>query len=224
MSVAITEACVTCGACLWECPTEAISAGDPRPVVDPFRCTECFGTFAESQCIVVCPVDAIAVTAEPPDALAARFRRVLPDRLPVDTDLWRRIDRRPRRSALGGPRGPVPAASPARPRPGGRGGSPLAAAAAVSRSAPAIWDRVDGEVLVCHTGTGEFFTLNAVGSFIWDQCDGIAGRRLLERVCAAYRDDDKAPIVAAVEEFVTFLAEAGLVTVAADDHLDESGG
>lgn len=45
MSVAIHETCVTCGACVWECPTEAISAGDPRPVVDETSCTECYGFF-----------------------------------------------------------------------------------------------------------------------------------------------------------------------------------
>jgi len=65
MSVRIDERCVTCGACVWECPTEAISPGAPRPIVDESACTECYGFFGESQCVVVCPVDAICVSAEP---------------------------------------------------------------------------------------------------------------------------------------------------------------
>jgi len=96
MSVRITEACVTCGACLWECPLEAISPGDKRPVVDANACTECYGFFGESQCIVVCPVAAIVVDPEPVETLAARVAHIHPDRKPQDTWIWRRI-------GLGGP-------------------------------------------------------------------------------------------------------------------------
>lgn len=91
MSVAITETCVTCGACVWECPTEAISPGDPRPVVDEGSCTECYGFFAESQCAVVCPVDAIRPSAEAVQELEVRFRRLHPARAMQDTWVWRRL-------------------------------------------------------------------------------------------------------------------------------------
>ena len=73
MAVRIVENCVSCGACLWECPTEAITPGSARPVVDEARCTECYGFFGESQCVVVCPVDSIVVIPELVDDLAARF-------------------------------------------------------------------------------------------------------------------------------------------------------
>ena len=91
MSVEITSACVTCGACVWECPNEAISPGAPRPVVDETLCTECYGFFGESQCVVVCPVDALLVTPEDTDQLAQRFERLHPGRRPEDTWVWRRI-------------------------------------------------------------------------------------------------------------------------------------
>lgn len=91
MSVQINERCVTCGACLWECPTEAISAGDPRPVVNEDSCTECHGFFGESQCIVVCPVEAIVVKPEPVESLIDKFARTFPDRQAQDTWIWRRL-------------------------------------------------------------------------------------------------------------------------------------
>ncbi|HEX8860433.1 MAG TPA: 4Fe-4S binding protein [Actinomycetes bacterium] len=91
MAVFITDECVTCGACLWECPTEAIAPGDPRPVVDPELCTECLGFFGESQCAVVCPVHAIALRHESEEALAGRYARLYPAREPQDTWIWRRL-------------------------------------------------------------------------------------------------------------------------------------
>jgi ferredoxin len=97
VGVRITDRCVTCGACEWECPAEAISPGSRGPEVDPAACTECYGFFGESQCIVVCPVDAIVVDQEPVDALRQRFARTHPGRRPDDTWIWRRI-------------GPIPAA------------------------------------------------------------------------------------------------------------------
>lgn len=58
MALIITEDCVSCGACLPECPNNAISEGSPY-VIDPNLCTECVGFFNEPQCVAVCPVDCI---------------------------------------------------------------------------------------------------------------------------------------------------------------------
>ena len=91
MSVTITQQCITCGACEWECPNEAILPGAPRPVVDEHRCTECYGFFGESQCVVVCPVAAIVVRSEEIAVLAERFSRMHPQRDVQDTWIWRRI-------------------------------------------------------------------------------------------------------------------------------------
>jgi ferredoxin len=91
MSVRINDKCVACGACIWECPTEAITPGDPRPRVNEESCPECFGYFGESQCIVVCPVGAIVVTVESTDELRTKYVRIEPTRAPQDTWIWRRI-------------------------------------------------------------------------------------------------------------------------------------
>ena len=91
MSAAITSACIACGACVWECPNEAIVPADPRPVVEAERCTECAGWFGESQCAVVCPADAITAGTEPLAELTARFAALHPGRPPVDLDIWRRL-------------------------------------------------------------------------------------------------------------------------------------
>lgn len=58
MAYMITEDCILCGSCEVECPNEAISEGDITYVIDPERCTECVGFFDESQCVLVCPVEA----------------------------------------------------------------------------------------------------------------------------------------------------------------------
>jgi ferredoxin len=91
MSVVISDACVMCGACEWECPSEAISPGMHKPTVDKNRCTECYGFFGESQCIVVCPVGAITVKPEPLSALRIRFESLDNDRAPQNIWIWRRI-------------------------------------------------------------------------------------------------------------------------------------
>ncbi len=53
MAHKITEECINCGACVDECPEEAISEGDETHVIDPEKCTDC------GSCVEVCPVEAI---------------------------------------------------------------------------------------------------------------------------------------------------------------------
>lgn len=45
--------CTACGACIDECPVEAISEGDVYSI-DPDTCTDC------GACADVCPVEAIS--------------------------------------------------------------------------------------------------------------------------------------------------------------------
>jgi len=61
MALMITDDCTACGACLDVCPNDAIIKGDPIYVINPNLCTECAGYFIESQCVSLCPVDAIIV-------------------------------------------------------------------------------------------------------------------------------------------------------------------
>jgi ferredoxin len=56
MALLINEECTACDACRPVCPNEAISAGSPAYVIDPFKCTECVGAEDEPQCRLVCPV------------------------------------------------------------------------------------------------------------------------------------------------------------------------
>jgi ferredoxin len=60
MAYKIKDDCISCGACESECPNAAISEGDTTFVIDPAKCTECVGSYAESKCAEVCPVGAPA--------------------------------------------------------------------------------------------------------------------------------------------------------------------
>ena len=54
MAHVISDECISCGACVDECPVEAISEGDDKYEIDPELCTDC------GACVEVCPVDAIS--------------------------------------------------------------------------------------------------------------------------------------------------------------------
>ncbi|MBF0362684.1 MAG: 4Fe-4S binding protein [Oligoflexia bacterium] len=53
MAYKTTEDCVTCGACVSECPVSAISEGSDRYVIDANTCTDC------GSCADACPAGAI---------------------------------------------------------------------------------------------------------------------------------------------------------------------
>lgn len=54
MAYVISDECTNCAACESVCPTEAISAGDGKYVIDAAACTDC------AACESTCPVEAIA--------------------------------------------------------------------------------------------------------------------------------------------------------------------
>ena len=53
MAYVITDACVSCGTCAGQCPTEAISEGDSIHVIDADTCVSC------GSCADACPTGAI---------------------------------------------------------------------------------------------------------------------------------------------------------------------
>jgi len=86
MAMIITDECISCGACIDECPNEAIEEGDEFSVIDPEKCTQCVGCFDEPQCIEVCPVDAIELdpeNEETKEELLAKFKKLNPDKEPA---------------------------------------------------------------------------------------------------------------------------------------------
>ncbi len=52
MAYLINDDCISCGACVPECPVSAISEGDDKMVIDDSICVDC------GACANVCPVDA----------------------------------------------------------------------------------------------------------------------------------------------------------------------
>jgi len=80
MALLITDECINCDVCAPECPNDAISMGELIFVIDPGRCTECVGHFAQPQCQEVCPVDCILPdpdVAESKDQLEVKYRALM---------------------------------------------------------------------------------------------------------------------------------------------------
>ncbi len=85
MALMITDECINCGACVPECPNEAISEGEDIFIIDPDKCTECVGWYDEPQCVQVCPVDCIVDDPdhrETKEQLLEKFKKLHPDKEP----------------------------------------------------------------------------------------------------------------------------------------------
>ncbi len=67
MAVKITDTCISCGACIDECPVEAIVDDDDNPTgegiyyVYPDKCVECVGHHDEPACATACPTEGCIV-------------------------------------------------------------------------------------------------------------------------------------------------------------------
>ena len=73
MAVRITDLCISCDACLDECPTGSIVDADDNPLeediyyVNPATCTECIGDHDTPACQAACPTDGCIVWDLPYD-------------------------------------------------------------------------------------------------------------------------------------------------------------
>jgi ferredoxin len=79
MALIITHECINCDVCEPVCPNQAITQGVEIYEIDPARCTECVGHFAEPQCVKVCPVHCIPLDPahdETQEQLMDKFRRL----------------------------------------------------------------------------------------------------------------------------------------------------
>ncbi len=71
----ITDECINCDVCEPECPNQAIYLGPEIYEINPDKCTECVGHFAEPQCVQVCPVACIPVNPLRPETQAMLWQK-----------------------------------------------------------------------------------------------------------------------------------------------------
>jgi ferredoxin len=75
MAVVITDTCINCGACIDECPVEAIVDEDDNPTgeetyyVYEDKCVECVGHFDTPACAESCPTEGCIQWGEPKDGM-----------------------------------------------------------------------------------------------------------------------------------------------------------
>lgn len=83
MAVFITDICINCGACIDECPVEAILDEDDNPTeqdsyyVQPEVCVECVDHNDEPACAEACPTEGCIVWSAKVDG--APFREDIAD-------------------------------------------------------------------------------------------------------------------------------------------------
>jgi len=70
MAVKITDTCINCGACIDECPVEAITDDDGNPTGESIhyvfadKCVECDGYHSTPACASACPTEGCIVWDE----------------------------------------------------------------------------------------------------------------------------------------------------------------
>ncbi len=88
MAYTITDECISCGACEPECPNEAITEGETIYIINPVKCTRCVGSYAESKCAEVCPIDNCCIPddehAETKEQSLAKWRKLHPGEEPAE--------------------------------------------------------------------------------------------------------------------------------------------
>ncbi len=78
MAVEITDICIACGACIDECPVEAIVDDDDNPTGEDIyyvyadKCVECVGHHDEPACAAACPTEGCIVWSDVVDGQPSR--------------------------------------------------------------------------------------------------------------------------------------------------------
>lgn len=89
---------------------------------------------------------------------------------------------------------------------------PISLNTVVAKDSHQIIDRVvDGEALLIHLQSGDYFSLNDTGTIVWENIDGSRTVRDLAEIVVAEYEGDRDLIVADVLSLVNRLADEGLV-------------
>ncbi len=90
MAVKILDTCIACGACIDECPVEAIVDDDDNPTGEDIyyvyadKCVECVGHHDEPACAAACPTEGCIVWDAPFEGQPSR-EEIGPDMRKGDT-------------------------------------------------------------------------------------------------------------------------------------------
>lgn len=74
-----------------------------------------------------------------------------------------------------------------------------------------LMQQVEGDSVLLDIDSGEYFTLNPVGSLVWERCDGATSVSTIVSVVCDEFDADPGTVLTDVLALVDALAGAGLV-------------
>ncbi|SEG96045.1 Coenzyme PQQ synthesis protein D (PqqD) [Nonomuraea solani] len=74
-----------------------------------------------------------------------------------------------------------------------------------------LWDDVDGQLVLCHTETAQYYELNPMGEKLWRACDGIDLEAMTRLLAETHPEVDLASLAGDVRSYVATLLEENLL-------------
>lgn len=81
----------------------------------------------------------------------------------------------------------------------------------LTRHPHVIWDLVDGEMVLCHTDSNEFFQTDSIGGQIWENFEEHTIVQMADLIHASHPNSDYKQLRAEIQQFIISLEAAGLL-------------
>jgi hypothetical protein len=83
----------------------------------------------------------------------------------------------------------------------------------VRQNEAVVSDRVDGNMVLCNSDTGEFYKINQMGDEIWRSCDGRSIDQVITVFLTTHPNSEQSRAEKIVYDYIEALAHNDLVTI-----------
>jgi hypothetical protein len=83
----------------------------------------------------------------------------------------------------------------------------------VKQNEAVVSDRVDGNMVLCNSDTGEFYRINQIGDEIWRSCDGRSIEQVIAVFLTTHPNNERSRAEQMVYDYIEALARHDLVTI-----------